>query len=244
MAINDLKSYIMKSSFTLFLFTFFSFFVFSQKQTNLSVFVNSPANNTSVNDGQTFALSLGIVNKGTTLINPSDTLYLFETIDGNPVLGGNNTSYVRFITNVTINPGDTLYNNTTNSFNFNGYTVTSTVCYSIYAANSFNLISETDSTDNTSCIDFIINDNTNGLNSAIMESAIQLYPNPSSNFITISQKSDSHEIMLFDELGKRVTILNEYGDNTYDVSGVPAGFYFVRFEITGKQVNLPLIIQR
>ena len=77
-----------------------------------------------------------------------------------------------------------------------------------------------------------------------LSKSIQIYPNPSSDQITISfdgQFANSWEITLFDITGKAIqTIKNEH---IVSVSELPAGLYFVKINADGKTVTKKIVKQ-
>ena len=78
------------------------------------------------------------------------------------------------------------------------------------------------------------------------EGTIRLYPNPVNNVLNIAlQGSDVNEVVVIDIYGKtvaRTTVAQ--GNNTMDISALPAGMYFVQLRENGSVKNTKKIVKR
>ena len=74
--------------------------------------------------------------------------------------------------------------------------------------------------------------------------SIRLYPNPSTNAFTIESNSQITYVELMDIFGKKVASYSTHHNNTYDISHLNDGIYFVKMLDTNKQYISTLRLQK
>jgi hypothetical protein len=74
--------------------------------------------------------------------------------------------------------------------------------------------------------------------------AIHVYPNPAKDKVTITAANEITAIQMFDTFGKLV-VSNVPHDTSaiLDVSGFPAGLYFIRIHFSGFSATQRIIIK-
>lgn len=81
-----------------------------------------------------------------------------------------------------------------------------------------------------------------GTNEVIYDATdIEVYPNPTSNFVKIKSKEKIKNVSLFDVSGKKIPI--QLSDDMIDLSRMPSGSYFLRLE-TGTNSVVKKIIRK
>ena len=84
----------------------------------------------------------------------------------------------------------------------------------------------------------------------LAETTFELYPNPSSGFVTLYVKDASFrdvEIEIFDALGRTSNIeinSNGFDEYTFDMQSYPEGLYFIRIKTEGFVINKKLILSK
>jgi len=75
-----------------------------------------------------------------------------------------------------------------------------------------------------------------------IESQIAIYPNPTSDFITITSKMEISKIEIFDMEGRFIqTVISKYGVNEVDFSRFSIGIYMLKIEINGISITRKII---
>lgn len=93
------------------------------------------------------------------------------------------------------------------------------------------------------CIDDIVYSPTASANDTNFEDNISVYPNPTTNFVTIST-IDNSKITIFDTNGKVVLSKNEYSKNEkINLTSVDNGVYFIKIERNHQIAFKKLIIK-
>ena len=78
--------------------------------------------------------------------------------------------------------------------------------------------------------------------SSIAKVDIKIYPNPATNYISLSNEEQVEKLVIYNIVGRRVKLFNTNYSNQYDVVDLPTGMYLVRLiganEKTIKTVRL------
>ncbi len=86
-----------------------------------------------------------------------------------------------------------------------------------------------------------------GINEAIDNSLITIYPNPANDFIMINTQSiNNNEIQIFNAYGQNVMIVESHCNvpqQRIDISQLPAGIYFIRISNDVNNITKKIIKQ-
>lgn len=75
-------------------------------------------------------------------------------------------------------------------------------------------------------------------------SQVQLYPNPVKETLHVSTKIQAQNIFVYNVMGKRVkSILPDMQTQTYDVSDLASGIYFIVIETSEQSYTYKIIVE-
>lgn len=77
----------------------------------------------------------------------------------------------------------------------------------------------------------------------IQETAIQLFPNPTTGFFKL-QGVDATHVMVFDQLGRQVARFEQPAEQQMDIQALPAGVYVLRIEDTDGQIYSARMVKK
>src|SRR5690606_32738788 len=104
-----------------------------------------------------------------------------------------------------------------------------------------------DAAGNTSTCSFELTiDSMLGVNDASFSNSIQIYPNPTDNFVTISSSQKIVKVVIMDVSGKRIQESkwdNSLTENTISVRHLPTGTYLIQI-VGEKQTVVKKLIKK
>ncbi|MDX1446981.1 T9SS type A sorting domain-containing protein [Lishizhenia sp.] len=208
---------------------------FGQKE--ISATLTSPANGDVITQGVAFDFNFTITNNGPDDLVVEDTAFFAIVLDNQIITQG--VYYAnRPASQATIAPGQS-FDVATDFFSFSQLSDNGTHDICVYALladsdSSYNLITETDMTNNISCasVQFAGSTaSTTEIGEVVNE--ITAYPNPATSSVNFEVSQGAEEIVIYDVNGKAVrTVAVEETVETVDISNLENGVYFyaVRFE--------------
>ncbi len=194
---------------------------FGQRESDLKVSITSPTNGGSVETMEIFSLNVFLTNLGSAHVQLEDTLRYSMTIEGEPVTFPGDANYLYYQQSIGAGATYTISRNMVFDSSLDGQTIE--LCVQVIPMNGDDPIIDPEMGDNTSCITLNIGEFA-GVeeNDAI---AVQVYPNPASQSVTIDSKEPIHSVSVRDALGKEWAVFLS-GFEALDCSSLQSGTYF------------------
>lgn len=204
----------------------------AQRNMDLSVEIISPHNNDTIQVNVPTNLQITITNNGPEDFLLTDSLYVYQQIDGMQVFFSPGNSDHQERTNLAIPAGNTYSFNVVVIFSDQYADSDVTWCITLLPVNSVNPIAEMNATDNTDCVTLhFASASSAGLDEVTQETGF-LFPNPAKDWVQFSSEVDSGRINLVSLDGK-MAVEKELVNNRLNVRDLPEGIYFVSFYVQG-----------
>lgn len=232
----------MKKLFTLALGLLASASVYAQRDINMKAEIVSPTSTPTITPGVPADFTYVFANQGSETITPNDSIFYQDA-------GFSSQGQVRILFNRTVAPGDTVM--VSHSWTFtNAPDGPFNWCVTVAAVNRSNAFNETDTTDNTNCLNVIFSGfDPNGIGDVLkvdtrITNKLDIVPNPTSsviNFDFVSINNSDVRLTITDITGKIVASQNlgqpQNGNNKYsfDASQLVNGLYFVEIAQEGNR---------
>lgn len=217
---------------------------YAQRQIDLQTKIISPSNGDTYADLEEYNVTLDFTNHGVTDIDVSDTIYLYMEFDGGQATGINNEPYMMTFTGISIPAGETSTQTYIGAFmTQNTEYVLAPLCYSAYATNHNNPITEIDSSNNKDCVDIYLN-STAKVTDIKRDKDIEIFPNPSKNKLHLSDAPDQNMISIYTINGLLIDRLKAEEKQLFDIQNIPNGIYMLKFTINGQPVQTLLEIEK
>jgi len=196
-----------------------------QRQMDFATTITSPANNAEVLLDEMVYFNLEIVNNGSVNFLASDTLNIYVTINGQPIIFQPDNIDHLIRTGNVINAGATYSMAMPTAFSTGYENTTNEICFFVAPVNAADEIQELTINDNSDCIYVSVVEDNVALNENIA-GEIAILPNPASESFSMDGLENNATILITDLNGKRMTL--EVNSNNVDCSSWPNGVYLIQ----------------
>jgi hypothetical protein len=215
-------------------------FSWGQREMDFATTILAPADNAELPQYQTVYFNLELVNQGTEDLLPTDSLYIYITLNGDLMVfqPGNMDHMLR--TGNEINASETFSFSIPMGFADGFENTTNEMCILVVPVNAADEIEEATIMDNTDCVIFTVAENNAALDELSAESAV-VYPNPAKEVFQISELVDNGIVELYNPEGKRVEQLSQTGDS-FDISEIQNGAYLLKYAVNSVEKTTRLVV--
>ncbi|RYM36119.1 T9SS type A sorting domain-containing protein [Brumimicrobium glaciale] len=234
----------MKTVISIIFVFLFSFLAFNQKTIDVKIETISPAeNDTLENHGFSFPYisEIRLINVGNENISITDTLFIYFTINGDTMSQSSPLDWFRDYVSLSIEEiliGDTVIVKPAVLMSGglpNGYFEQ---CFSVQPKNNSNPITDSNLGNNSDCVTRYCQSSL-GIESE-QNLNFEFWPNPVTN--TIHYNLPIQDIQLFSLNGKAIAGIKSM-DYLIDVSNIPTGLYFLKFNYEDKLYSKKIVIK-
>lgn len=215
-------------------------FSWGQREMDFATTILAPVDNAELPQYQTVYFNLELLNQGTEDLLPSDSLYIYITLNGDLMIfqPGNVDHMLR--TGNEINAGETFSFSIPTGFADGFENTTNQICILVVPVNASDEITEATIMDNTDCVIFTVVGNNATLDELSAESAV-VYPNPAKEIFQITESVDHGIVELYNLEGKSIAQLAQTSDY-FDLSEIQNGTYLLKYAVNSVEKRTRLIV--
>ncbi len=230
----------MKKIFTTLFLTSLVINSFAQRNIDLSVNFIKPELDTTVVINDLLNLSISIENIGNEDFTTSDTLRLYQIVDGDTMtFEPNQMKYINR-TGLSIPSGQTYIHNFQYVFMNGTQNLNLDMCWSVIPVNSTNPIVESDLLNNYSCRFFTVTEFSTASVDQVKNEEYAVYPNPAQNITHIGVDVDDYvELISLD--GKQAYSFKPV-NQSFDVKDCLGGVYLMNFKVNNQLYTKKIVI--
>lgn len=214
----------------LMLFSFFN--VFSQRKIDLNFELLEPQNGAYIEPGVDFKFKMKIKNLSKDDISSQDTLWIYMLLDGDtvyfdPVRSKLHLDHMIY-DNKSIKAGDSITFWNIMQLPMDKINKNVQLCLSVMPHNSYT-VSDSILNNNGNCAAIIAKPNPANIANVTSLQSIKIFPNPSSNFMTIECNAPIESIGIMDMKGDFINIQVE-NNNRIDCNNLNNGIYLLQIK--------------